>query len=154
MRIAFDSNLLVYLARVERVPGDRSKIDAVRNLIRALKPDVVAVAPYQAFGEAYHVMSRFGYPRALCREIVTDWTTQFEAVASSGGAFLSAIDLATDHKLQFWDALIVNAAADAGCRLLLSEDLQPGFVWRGVTIANPLISPMDPRLTELLDAPQ
>ena len=33
--------------------------------------------------------------------------------------------------------MILNAAADAGCALLLSEDMRPGFAWRGVTVANP-----------------
>jgi len=35
------------------------------------------------------------------------------------------------------DAIILAAAADSGCRLLLSEDLQDGFSWRGVTVTNP-----------------
>jgi hypothetical protein len=29
------------------------------------------------------------------------------------------------------------ATAKVGCRLLLSEDLQEGFPWRGVTVTNP-----------------
>ena len=50
---------------------------------------------------------------------------------------LSAADLATDHHLRIWDAVILSASAEAGCRLLLSEDLQEGFTWRGVTVTNP-----------------
>ena len=41
------------------------------------------------------------------------------------------------HKLGIWDAIVLSAAADAGCRLSLSEDLQDGFTWQGVTVANP-----------------
>jgi predicted nucleic acid-binding protein len=33
--------------------------------------------------------------------------------------------------------VIFAAAAASGCRLLLSEDMQDGFTWRGVTVANP-----------------
>jgi len=36
-----------------------------------------------------------------------------------------------------WDAVIVSAAAEGGCRLLISEDLQDGFTWNGVTVTNP-----------------
>jgi predicted nucleic acid-binding protein len=50
---------------------------------------------------------------------------------------LAATDLAADHQLTIWDATILAAAAEAGCRLLLSEDMQGGFTWRGVTIVNP-----------------
>jgi predicted nucleic acid-binding protein len=35
------------------------------------------------------------------------------------------------------DAVMLSVAADAGCRLVLSEDLQDGFTWRGVTVTNP-----------------
>jgi len=32
------------------------------------------------------------------------------------------------------DTVILAGAAQAGCRLLLSEDVQDGFTWRGVTV--------------------
>ena len=50
---------------------------------------------------------------------------------------LAAIDLQRLHQLSLWDALIVEAAALSGYRELLSEDLQPGFRYGGVTIVNP-----------------
>lgn len=122
--------------------------------MRALRTDVTIVVPYQAFGEAYRVMLRFGYSRSRCRETLLDWAEAFATAESSSAAFVSAIDLATDHKLQFWDALIISVAAEAGCALLLSEDLQPGFSWHGATVVNPLAETLDERLVRLLDAPQ
>ena len=47
------------------------------------------------------------------------------------------MELATSHQLSLWDAIMLAAAAQAGCRLLLSEDMQDGFTWRGVTVRNP-----------------
>jgi predicted nucleic acid-binding protein len=49
----------------------------------------------------------------------------------------SAVVLARDSKLPFYDALIVAAAMDAGCELLCSEDLQDGQRFGGVTVVNP-----------------
>ncbi|HZC22176.1 MAG TPA: VapC toxin family PIN domain ribonuclease, partial [Candidatus Binatia bacterium] len=49
-----------------------------------------------------------------------------------------------------WDAIILSAAAEAGCRLLLSEDLQAGFTWNGVTVANPFAAKKHELLAELL----
>jgi hypothetical protein len=46
-------------------------------------------------------------------------------------------DLATDHQLGIWDAVILAAASQSGCRLLLFEDLQHGFSWGGLTVVNP-----------------
>ena len=50
-----------------------------------------------------------------------------------------AVALARDHRLPFYDALIVAAAADAGCRLVFSEDLQHGRKFGAVTIENPFL---------------
>lgn len=48
-----------------------------------------------------------------------------------------AMEVATAHRLAFWDAVMLAAAAQANCRILLSEGLQDGFTWRGVTVRNP-----------------
>jgi predicted nucleic acid-binding protein len=48
-----------------------------------------------------------------------------------------AVALARDQGLAFYDALIVAAAADAGCRRLMSEDMQHGRKFGALTIENP-----------------
>ena len=50
--------------------------------------------------------------------------------------------------MAIWDAVMLSAAAEAGCRLLLSEDFQEGFTWRGVSVTNPFA----PERHALLDA--
>jgi predicted nucleic acid-binding protein len=65
-------------------------------------------------------------------------------IESSAGVIVNATDLASDHGLTIWDAVALAAAADAECRLLLSEDLQDGFTWRGVTVTNPLAATLHP----------
>jgi len=49
----------------------------------------------------------------------------------------TAIGLARDYKISFYDGLIIAAASRAGCRVLYSEDLQDGRALIGVTIRNP-----------------
>jgi predicted nucleic acid-binding protein len=41
------------------------------------------------------------------------------------------------YRISFWDALIVAAAKAAPCRYLLTEDLQAGQEYDGVTVVNP-----------------
>jgi predicted nucleic acid-binding protein len=48
------------------------------------------------------------------------------------------------------DAIILAAAVEARCDLLLSEDLQDGFAWRGVVVTNPFRAAPDGRIVELL----
>ncbi len=52
---------------------------------------------------------------------------------------MAAVDLVQLHRLSFWDALIIQAARKAECRVLLTEDLQHGRVIDGVTIINPFL---------------
>ncbi len=52
---------------------------------------------------------------------------------------LAAIDLHRLHKLSFWDALILHSAKRAGCRILLTENMQHGQTIDGVRIVNPFI---------------
>jgi predicted nucleic acid-binding protein len=44
------------------------------------------------------------------------------------------------YRLSFWDALIVAAAKSAGCRYLLTEDLQTDQELDGVMVVNPFRS--------------
>lgn len=50
-----------------------------------------------------------------------------------------AVKLARGSTLSFYDALVVAAAADAGCRLLFTEDLQHGRKFGAVTVENPFL---------------
>jgi predicted nucleic acid-binding protein len=49
----------------------------------------------------------------------------------------SAIEIARDHNVAFYDALILAAAASAACAVLYTEDLQDGRKIAGVEIRNP-----------------
>lgn len=152
IRIALDSNILVYLAGVSRAAADADKIGVVRDLIRRLTVTASLIAPVQALGELFVVLRRSGSSPQEARAILMEFADGFGTSASEPRTVLGAADLVVDHKLQFWDALIVTAAIDAGCTILLSEDMQHDFVARGLTIINPLAVSMHPRLQVLLTA--
>ena len=40
-------------------------------------------------------------------------------------------------KIGFWDAMVVRAAAESGCDVLWTEDLNDGQLWRGVRVRDP-----------------
>jgi predicted nucleic acid-binding protein len=48
-----------------------------------------------------------------------------------------AIELSQEHFLSFWDALIIQAALEANCEVLLTEDLQHGREILDLRIENP-----------------
>lgn len=148
MKVALDTNLLVYAEGV----NDAFKRDAVLHLLRTLPPDVTVI-PVQVLGELFNVLVRkAGRSRTEAREAILGWRDSFAVVATSPEIMLAAADLATDHHFSIWDAVILSAASQAGCRLLLSEDLQEGFTSGGVTVVNPFASPRHVLLEAVLEA--
>jgi predicted nucleic acid-binding protein len=150
MRIALDTNILAYLAGVSRSAEDEAKIAHTRALIGKLAPRASLIAPAQTFGELFVVMRRSGASPQEIREVLMAFAEAFGTSATETRTALSAADLVVDHKLQFWDALILTAAADAGCTLLLSEDMQNGFVTRGLMVVNPLEEQLNAKLEAVL----
>jgi len=121
------------------------------DLIGRLPRSKVAV-PVQVLGELFYVLTRkAARSRDAARAIVISWRDTFSMLDTSESVFLAATDLATDHLLFIWDAVILSAAAESACRLLLSQDMQEGFTWRGVTVTNPFLSTRHPLLAELLE---
>ena len=146
MRIALDTNILVYAEGL----NDDARRDAARELVARL-PREETVLPLQALGELFRALTRKRRRAGdAARLSVLGWQDTFITLAASQDALLSAMDLACDHQFDIWDAVVVSTAAEADCRLLLSEDMQDGFVWRGLTIVNPFAAKRHPLLEAVL----
>jgi predicted nucleic acid-binding protein len=133
MRIALDTNVLAYAAGVNGAERQRAALDLLGKLSES-----ETVVPVRALGELLRVLVRKAKisPR-LARTTIIRYRDTYPLVETSPAVFLSATDLAVDHRIGIWEAVIFAAAAAAGCRLLLSEDMQEGFTWGGVTVVNP-----------------
>ncbi len=143
MRIGLDTNVLAYAEGI----NDDARQRLARDLIDRLAPAQVVI-PVQVLGELFHVLVRKARRSPTdARQAILDWHRAFSSIETSSAALLSAADLAVDHRFGLWDAVILSVAAEAGCRLLLSEDMQDGFTWRGLTVVNPFVSPQHPLLT-------
>lgn len=148
MNVAVDSNVLAY---AEGVNGAQNQQAAIA-LLRVLPPESTLV-PVQALGELFAVLVRKARrSRADAAAAVLSWGDAFPLIETSNEILLAATDLAQSHQLGIWDAVMLSAAADARCRLLLSEDLQEGFTWHGVTVTSPFSSPRHPLLDALVEA--
>jgi len=146
MRIALDTNILAYAEGV----GGKPQRDASLKLLAALPEDMVVI-PTQTLGELYRVLTgKAGRDPAAAREAILAWSDSFSLADSTWTSFQSAMNIAGDHGLQIWDALILAVAAESRCRLLLSEDFQHGFTWSGVTVVNPYALKPHPLLKSIL----
>jgi predicted nucleic acid-binding protein len=147
LKVALDTNVLAY---AEGVNGPNRQREAIALLQRL--PADEAVVPVQVFGELFNVLiRRGGRTRHAARDALMIWRDAFpNVVQTSPETMTLAIELAKDHNLGIWDAVILAAASLAGARLLLSEDMQEGFTWGGVTIANPFRESLHPLLDAVL----
>lgn len=145
IKVAVDTNVLAY---AEDMNGPVMKKAALDLLETQLPPEWTMIS-VQALGELFRILVRkAGRSAAEARAAVLTWGDAFPLIETSPTIVLAAMDLAVDHRVAIWDAVILAAAAEAGCRLLLSEDLQEGFTWSGVTVTNPFA----PSRHALLDA--
>src|SRR5579872_2610097 len=146
MRIALDTNVL---ACAEGANGAAMR-DKALELIQRLPPGAI-VLPVQTLGELFNVLVRKAKrPPGRARAAVLSWRDAYAVVETSAAVIVSATDLASDHGLGIWDSVVLAASAESECRLLLSEDLQEGFTWRGVTVTNPFSTPKHELLAGLL----
>ena len=146
MRIGLDTNVLAYAEGV----GDAKRCKAARDLVARL-PGHLVVLPAQTLGELHRVLvGKTGRSAKAARSAILGWADAFDVADSTFEAMRAALDLAADHQVPIWDALILSVSADQACRLLLSEDFQHGFTWRGVTVLDPFRSPQHALLAAVL----
>ena len=133
INVAIDTNILVYAENVHEKTKNAAAIELLQQL-----PGETTLIPMLALGELYRVLiSKARKPAVKAREAVFRWGDTFPLIELSSTIVMAALDLASSRQLFIWDAVMLASAADAHCRLLLSEDFQEGFSWRGVTVTNP-----------------
>lgn len=150
MRVAVDSNILVYFEGLGINPADKGKEEAARTLVERIPAGRLAI-PAQVLGETYRVLSvKHKLPRAEALRRVLAWKGAVDILPTSVEAMAWALRLATEKQVQVWDAVILAVAVENRCTLLLSEDYQDGFQVGGTAVANPFTNPAHPLLAAFL----
>jgi len=132
-RFTLDTNLLVY--SVDRDEGAKHQI-AAQILLRAPRLDCCLML--QSLSEFYAATTRKGIMQAAEAAMqVSDWLIFFQTAAASANAIRMALADAVARRASYWDALLIATAAEAGCSLILTENLADGATLSGVEIHNP-----------------
>src|SRR5690606_40255519 len=117
--------------------GDRHA-RALHILVSAARRDCVLTL--QALGEFFFTATRKGIvPPRDAAEQVRDFLQIFRTFAADVGAVRAALDWAERGRRSFWDGVLIGTLAGAGCEVLLSEDMQDGVRFGGVTVLNPFV---------------
>ena len=130
-----DTNILIYAEDRDA----KRKHEVARELVVELWNERSGVVSVQVLQEFYvNVTRKLKKPLSVTRalEIVEEYLT-WTVVENTGKLLVHASDLQQKHRLSFWDSMIVQAAIDAGCETLFTEDLNAGQRIESVTIVNP-----------------
>lgn len=133
VRSFFDTNLLIYADA-----GDEpKKQERALTLIKEHRLAGTGVLSTQVLQEYANVaLRKLGLPGSLIMARL-DFYAHFDVVATTPALISSAVELHASRGVQFYDALILQAAIASGSSFLLSEDMQDGAIFSGVKIVNP-----------------
>ena len=137
-RYFVDTSVLVY-ARDASEPDKQKRASA---WVQALWDHGSGRISYQVLQEYYQLVTRRlspGMDVLMARADIRDLLS-WDPVQTDDAVLEMAWAIESRYQLSWWDALIVGAAQRAGCRYLLTEDLQPGQSLDGVTVINPFAS--------------
>jgi predicted nucleic acid-binding protein len=137
-RVFLDTNIFVY-SFDQSAPR---KAATAERLIREAIASHKGVVSYQVIQEFFNVaLRRFARPLQTY-EAEKYLGTVFRpllVVHSSAALYSEALRMQGRCGLSWYDSLIVAAAAQSGCDVLLTEDLQDGRSFGSVRISNPFV---------------
>lgn len=130
-RIFVDTNVFAYA-----LDGSAGvKQSRAQEVISARRHDIVVST--QVLIELHAVCtSKLGMPRSDARAAVES-ISGFPVTDTDRGLVLRAVALAERAQLSVFDAAIVCAAQRAGCRAILTEDLNEGQHFGDTVVENP-----------------
>ena len=134
-RFFFDSNVLVY-AYDSSAPAKQRRAQSL--LADGLQSDCATLST-QVLSEFFvTVTAKIREPMsALEAQDVLNTLCIIPVVEIDLPMINRAIDTHRSYGISYWDALIVSAAERAGCLTILSEDLNDGQAYHGITVRDP-----------------
>ena len=132
-----DANVLVYAEDRDA----KTKHEVARDLLVRLWDAREGVLSVQVLQEFYvSVTRKLKKPvtSAKALDIIEEYLT-WTVVENTGRLLVEAIALQQRAQLSFWDSLIVQAAIEADCDRLYSEDLTAGQKFGSVVVVNPFM---------------
>ncbi len=135
-RVFLDTNVIAY----QFDGSEPTKQAAAAALLQGEHEFTIST---QVLLELYVVLTRRLRPALPAPDAaqVLDALTRLPVVGADARLVSRAAATAGRHQLSIWDAMVVEAAAEAGCTQLWTEDLSTGAVLRGVQIVNPFARP-------------
>lgn len=141
-----DTNVLAYAEGL----GDGVRLEQALSVLKRGYIGHDLVFPAQVLAELFRVLVKTGSVSASdAQRRVMSWREKGTVAPTSVETLVKAFDTVVAHGLQPFDAIVLAAAGEAGCSLLVTEDMQDGFTAGGVTLVNPFADRPHPLLATL-----
>lgn len=146
--ITADTNVFVYTVD----PRNPLKQDIAQHVVSRLEAARSRIA-LQVVGEFQNAVTRkLKMPRLLAAQTAASIVDSFETFPASRSAAHAGLAEMAAGRFSYWDALMLASAAEAGCTVMLSEDMRDGATLFGLEIVNPFAAAgVSPRAAALLD---
>lgn len=128
-----DTNLIVYANDRRDLQKQQRALEVIRREIHG-GTGVISIQVLQEYANT--ALNKLGQEPAIVLRQLTLLET-FTVVRPDPPMVRRAVELKALFQLSFWDASIIAAAENVGCRHLLSEDLNPGQIFGTIRVINP-----------------
>ena len=131
--ITADTNVFVYLW-----DSDAPAKMQVAQRIVALRDGGLDLVGLQVIGELQNVLRRkLRQPAWEAAQNARNLLVTYDSFPPNEANVSEALSLMAAGRMSYWDALLATAARDAGCTVLLTEDLADGGRLGSLEIVNP-----------------
>lgn len=131
-----DTNVLLYAASTS--DDEQKKASSARAILN----ETDLALSVQVLQEFYVQATRPSRAERLTHEqaatLVESWV-RFRVQESTVAVLRGAMATSARWGISYWDAAIIEAAREAGCSTVLTEDLQHGMDFAGVRVENPFL---------------
>lgn len=134
--VCVDTNIWIYALSAPK-QGDATKHQLAQHSIQ--NAGNITLTPQIINELGFALRRKHAWNDDDLRPIFTQLLDSCSLHIPSSGWHLKALDLRSAYALSYWDSLIVAAALEANCNMLITEDMQHQQQIEGLRIVNPFI---------------
>lgn len=129
-----DTNILLYSLDLE--PANPAKTAIATEILTGTDLTLSVQVLQEFYVQATHPRRPDALPHDIAVRLIQKWL-RFRIQENTVAVLQSALALKDRYQTSYWDAAILAAAKSARCQHLLTEDLNHGQDYDGITVVNP-----------------
>lgn len=129
-----DTNILLYSLDLE--PANPAKTAIATEILTGTDLTLSVQVLQEFYVQATHPRRPDALPHDIAVRLIQKWL-RFRIQENTVAVLQSALALKDRYQTSYWDAAILAAAKSARCQHLLTEDLNHGQDYDGITVINP-----------------